>query len=81
MKQRERCVVREQTGRKDCENSRKSKQSTGTWEMEVLRSPLNPEEMDDTELLKDLSGQAAVVRWKRYDAYQYSSGYKRNVHS
>ena len=30
---------------------------TGTWEMEVLRSLsiLNPEEMDDTELLKDLS--------------------------
>ena len=31
---------------------------TGTWEMEVLRSLwiLNPEEIDDAELLKDLSG-------------------------
>ena len=57
MKQREQYVVRETTttSRKDYENSRKSMQSTGTWEMEVLRSPLNPEEMDDTELLKDLS--------------------------
>ena len=27
---------------------------TGAWEMEVLRSLLNPEEMDDAELLKDL---------------------------
>ena len=59
MKQRERYVVREQTGRKDYENSRKSLQlnfsSTGTWEMEVVRSPSNPKEMGDTELLKDLS--------------------------
>ena len=57
MKQRERKIVREQTGRKDYENSRKSMQSTGTREMEVLRSLsiLNPEEMDDTEVLKDLS--------------------------
>ena len=57
MKQREQYVVRETTttGRKDSENSRKSMQSTGTWEMEVLRSLLNPEEKDDTELLKDLS--------------------------
>ena len=62
-KQRERYSVREQAGRKDYENSRKSMQLflnfslTGTWEMEVLRSLsiLNPEEMDDTELLKDLS--------------------------
>ena len=28
---------------------------TGTWEMEVLRSLSNPDEMDDSELLKDLS--------------------------
>ena len=63
MKQRERYIVREQTGRKDNGNSRKSMQLnlnfslTGTWEM-VLRplSILNPEEMDDTELLKDLRG-------------------------
>ena len=55
MKQRERCIVRERTGRKDYENSRKSMQSTGTREMEVLRSLSNPEEMDDTELLDDLS--------------------------
>ena len=59
MKQRERYVVREQTGRKDFENSRKSLQlnfsSTGTWEMEVLRSLSNPKELGDTELLKDLS--------------------------
>ena len=55
MKQRERCIVREQTGRKDHENSRNSMQCTGTWEMEVLRSLLNPEETDDTEPLKDLS--------------------------
>ena len=48
MKQREQYVVREMTttGRKDYENSRKSMQSTGTWEMDVFRSPLNPEEMD-----------------------------------
>ena len=56
MKQRERCIVREQNGWKDCENTRKSMQSTGTREMEVLRSLSNPEEMDDTELLKDLRG-------------------------
>ena len=57
MKQREQYVVRETTttGRKDCENSRKSMQSTGSWEMEVLRSLLYLEEMDDAELLKDLS--------------------------
>ena len=57
MKQREQYVVRETTttGRKDDENSRKSMQSTCTWEMDVLRSLSNPEEMDDTELLKDLS--------------------------
>ena len=36
------------------ENSRKSMQSTGTWEMEVLRSLLNLE-MDEAELLKDSS--------------------------
>ena len=30
-------------------------QSTGTREMDVLGSLSNPEEMDDTELLKDLS--------------------------
>ena len=32
-------------------------------------SILNTEEMDDADLLKDLSslGQAAVGRWKRYD--------------
>ena len=48
-------IVREQAARKDYENSRKSMQSTGTWEMEVLRSLSNPEEMDDVELLKDLS--------------------------
>ena len=67
MKQREQYVVRETTttGRKDYENSRKSMHST------VLRSLLNPEEMDDTELLKD-------VRWERYDAYPYCSGYERN---
>ena len=54
--------VREQTGRKNFENSRKSMQLnlnfslTGTREMEVLRSLsiLNPEEMNDTELPKDL---------------------------
>ena len=64
MKQRQRYIVREQTSRKDHENSRKSMQLyfnfslTGTWEMEVLRSLsiLNPEEMDDPELLKDLRG-------------------------
>ena len=56
IKQRERCSVREQTGRKNCENSRKSMPSTGTREMEVLRSLSNPEEMDDTELLKDVTG-------------------------
>ena len=57
MKQREQYVVRETTttGRKGFENSRQSMQSTGTWEMEVLRSLLNTEEMDDTKLLKDLS--------------------------
>ena len=62
MKQRERYIVREQTGSEDYENSRTSMQLnlnfslTGTWGMEVLRSLsiLNPEEMDDTELLKDL---------------------------
>ena len=62
MKQRERYIVREQTGRKDSENSRKSMQLylnfslTGAWEMEVLRSLSNPEEMNDSELLKDLRG-------------------------
>ena len=49
------CEKTTTTGRKEYENSRTSMQSTGTWEMEVLRSLLNPEEMDDTELLKDLS--------------------------
>ena len=58
MKQRERCIVREQTGRKD---SRYSKQLylnslMCTGDMEVLRSLSNPEEMDDAELLKDLRG-------------------------
>ena len=77
MKLRSRCIVREQTGRKDYENSPKSMQLTGTWEMEALRSLSNPEEMDDTELLKDLSSLGK--RWKRYDACQYSSGYERNV--
>ena len=61
MKQRERCIVREQTSRKDYENSRKSMQLylhslMGTGEMEVLRSLSNPEDMDDAELLKDLRG-------------------------
>ena len=60
MKQRERFIVREQTGKKDYENSRKSMQLnlnslTGTGEMEVLRSLSNPEEMVDTGLLKYLS--------------------------
>ena len=89
MKQCERYIVREQTGRRDLENCRKSMQLnlnfslTGTWEMEVLRFLSNPEEMDDTEVLKDLSKpeQAAVVRSKRYDACKYSSGYERNVYS
>ena len=54
-----RCIVREQTRRKDYENSRKSMQLylnclMGTGEMEVLRALSNPEEMDDAELLKDL---------------------------
>ena len=82
MKQREQHVVQETTttGRKDYVNSRKSMQSTGTREMEVLRSRLNPEEMDDTELLKDLSsmGKPPSFDGKRYDVYQYSSGYERN---
>ena len=61
MKQRERSTVREQTGKKDYENSRKSMQLClnslrCTGEMEVLRSLSNPEEMDDAELLKDLRG-------------------------
>ena len=64
MKQRERYIAREQTGRKDYENSRKSMllnlnfSLTGTWEIQVLRSLsiLNPEEMDDTELLQGRLG-------------------------
>ena len=53
-------VVPEQTGRKDFKNSRKPMHwnlnfcLTGSWEMGVLRSLSNPEEMDDAELLKDL---------------------------
>ena len=48
IKQRERCMVREQFGRKDHENSRKSMQLClnslmGTSEMEVLRFLSNPE--------------------------------------
>ena len=67
MKQRERCIVREQTGRKDYENSRKSmhlylKSFMDTTEMEILRSLSNPEEMDDAELLKDLKGWASRRR-------------------
>ena len=78
MKQREQYVVRETTttGRKDYENSRKSMQSTGTWEMEV--------EMDDTvSLLKDLSSLCKPSSFDGNDTMlcQYSSGYKGNAYS
>ena len=80
MKQRERCIVREQTGRKDYENSRKSMQLylnslTGRGDGGIAtsiesrrdgrcRAAQGPERL----------GQAALVRWNRYDVYNTAVG-------
>ena len=83
MKQREQCVVREQTGKKDCENSLKSMQSTGTREMGGIAISIESRRDGRYRAAQgpERPGQASVVRWKRYDAYPYSSGYERNVYS
>ena len=75
MKQRERCIVREQTARKDFDNIRKLMQLylnslMGTREMEIFRFLANPEVMDDAELPKDLRGLGRPPSFRGKDAMQ-----------
>ena len=84
MKQREGCIVREQTGRKDYEQSKID--AAVPQQFDGYRGDggiaISIESRRDGRCRAaqgpERPGQTAVVRWKRYDVFPHSSGYERN---